>query len=94
MGKTLNSVVLSKTLTISECTDGFWLWDETRRMNLAMKAESTEAALVEAITYYQRRMADVESSYNSLKSRVESFVESVRDDEDDYHYCERCGSSS
>lgn len=94
MSRTLNSVVLSKTITISQCTDGFWLYDSSRGMNLSMKAESSEAALLEAIGYYQRRLSDIESSYNSLKSRVESFVESVRDDEDDYHYCERCGTSS
>lgn len=94
MGKTLNSVVLSKTLTISECTDGFWLWDETRRMNLSMRAKSIEAALVEAIGYYQRRFQEVQNNYNSLKAKVDHFVGQVTDHDCGDYYCNRCGSSS
>lgn len=94
MSKVISEKDLSATLSLSECSDGFWLWDETRQMNLAMKSKSPESALVEAITYYQRRLKEVESDYKSLKAKVESFIGEVASDEDDeYFYCDRCGTS-
>lgn len=93
MAKVINSVVLSSSVTITQCTDGYWLWDDTRKMNLAMKAESSEAALMEALEYYQRRLTEVESNYNSLKAKVDHFVGQFEDDNDS-HYCDRCGSYS
>lgn len=38
MGK---HTTLTKTLTLSECSDGFWLYDETRGMNLSMRARTS-----------------------------------------------------
>lgn len=37
MGKHINSTKLTETLTLSECSDGFWLYDKTRGMNLSMR---------------------------------------------------------
>jgi hypothetical protein len=67
---------LSDTLHLADCHDGFWLYDDTRGMNLSMRAKTTEEAFVEALTYYQRRLKEVEGYYSSLKSRVDLFVES------------------
>ncbi len=94
MSKVINSRKLSETISIAECTDGFWLYDELRGMNLSMKAKSAEAALFEALEYYQKRFQEVQSNYNSLKAKVDHFVGQVADDEDDDHYCDRCGSSN
>lgn len=93
MAKVLNSKKLSDTISIAECTDGFWLYDETRGMNLSMQAKSSEAALFEALEYYQERFQEVQNNYNSLKAKVDHFVGQFAD-EDDSHYCDRCGSSS
>jgi hypothetical protein len=65
---------LSDTLTMSECHDGFWLYDYTQGMNLSMKAKTREAALLEALTYYQRRFKQVDSAYQDLRARVDDFV--------------------
>lgn len=52
---------MSKTNKINDTTrltltkSGYWLWDENRGMNLAMRAPTPEAALTEALEYYQRR---------------------------------------
>jgi hypothetical protein len=54
MAKTISHEILSETVAITECTDGLWLYDKTRGMNLAMRAKSRDAAFLEAITYYQR----------------------------------------
>lgn len=83
---------LSPTLSISECNSGFWLYDETRGMNLAIKANTEQAAYVQALEYYQRRLQEVENDYKNLKAKVDHFVGQVSDEED--HYCERCGSYS
>jgi hypothetical protein len=94
MSKVLNSKKLSATISIAECTDGFWLYDETRGMNLSMRAKSSEAALFEALEYYQERLKEVENNYKSLKAKVDHFVGQFEEDEIDSHYCERCGSYS
>jgi hypothetical protein len=67
---------LSDTLHLADCHDGFWLYDDTRGMNLSMRAKTAEEAFVDALTYYQRRLKEVEGYYSSLKSRVDLFVES------------------
>lgn len=93
MSKVIRHEKLSPTLSISECNDGYWLYDDTRGMNLAMQAKTEQAAYVQALEYYQRRLQEVESNYKSLRSKVDHFVGQVADDDDD-HYCERCGSYS
>lgn len=73
------------TLTLSQLTDGWWLWDATRQMNLSMHAPSPEEAFIETISYYQRRLTQVEEELKTLKLKVEAFVEEVHkcpDDED------------
>ena len=52
MSKVINHKELSPTLSMSECTDGFWLYDDTRGMNLAMREKTEEAAYIEALEYY------------------------------------------
>lgn len=82
MGKTIHAIKLSETLNLAECTDGWWLYDQTRGMNLAMKAKTSTDAFVEALTYYQRRLAEVERAHSSLKEKVDAFVAQFHDDED------------
>lgn len=95
MSKVIKYNVLSKSLSISECTDGFWMYDETRGMNLAMRAKTAEAAYLEALEYYQERLTEVEEDYKSLKAKVDHFVgQFVEDNDEDGHYCDRCGSYS
>lgn len=95
MSKVLNHKVLSDTLAISECKDGWWLYDKTRGMNLSMKAESSEAAFLEALQYYQKRAQRIENDYKNLKAKVDHFVGQFADEnEDESHYCDRCGTSS
>lgn len=80
MSKVISSEKLSETLTISEFKDGWWLYDKTRGMNLGMREESREKALLSAIKYYQDRLLTVEDEHADLRSRVDSFVEQFTDD--------------
>lgn len=71
---------LSKTLSLSEYQSpksghfGFWLYDETRGMNLSMRAKTERDAFVEALHYYQLRLANVEKEHASLTDKVNTFV--------------------
>lgn len=75
---------LSETLTLSECRDGFWLYDETRGMNLAMRAKTKDAAFLEALDYYQNRLLRVEKEYNDLSKKVEAFVGQFATDDESF----------
>jgi hypothetical protein len=61
---------------------GWWLWDETRGMNLAMRAKTEQDAFVEALEYYQERLLKVEQEHKDLRKAVEAFVEQVTEQED------------
>ncbi len=82
MGKLIASTRLSETLSLSECSDGFWLWDKTRQMNLSMKAKTPTDAFVEALHYYQGRLTEVEQKYRDMKTKVDAFVAQFVDEED------------
>lgn len=80
-------IELSKTLSMcwyppTSGHHGFWLYDETRGMNLAMRAKSEQDAFVEALEYYQERLKEVESNLHSLLTKVDAFVAQVADDPD------------
>lgn len=83
MGKHINSTKLTETLKLSECSDGFWLYDKTRGMNLSMRAKTTQDAFVECISYYQKRLAEVENEHRELTAKVEAFVSQFMEGDDD-----------
>ena len=81
--KLISQKTLSDTLTISHLVDGHWLHDDVAGMNLAIKAKTEEAAFVEAITYYQRRTARLDTELNELRAKVTSFLEQFKDTDED-----------
>ena len=74
---------LSETLHMAEYHDGFWLYDDTRGMNLSMRAKTKDDAFVKALSYYQARLKKYEDMYSCLSSRVNLFVESFNTENDD-----------
>ncbi len=79
MGQKPSSIEeLSETLSLCEFKDGgakgFWLYDTTRGMNLAMRAESKSDALLDALEYYQDRLATVEKEHSELLAKVNHFL--------------------
>ena len=74
MSKVIATTDLSDTLTLTEYQHGFWLWDETREMNLAIKAKTLVDAFVEALHYYQERLTQVEAAHKHLRAKVDAFV--------------------
>lgn len=59
---------------MSEYKEGYWLYDDTRGMNLAIGAPTKEAAYLGALAYYQKRLTEVETMYKALKAQVAAFV--------------------
>ena len=74
---------INETTELSECADGFWLYDKRRGMNLGMRADSEKAALIEALEYYQERLPEVEAENKRLSGCIESFLENLGIDHED-----------
>jgi hypothetical protein len=71
------------TIELSQGKNGFWLYDQTRGMNLSMKAPSEQQAFADAVMYYQNRLMEVEKDYLALKTLVETFVKQINYDDAD-----------
>ena len=84
MSKVLTHTQLTDTLGLTECTNGFWLYDKTRGMNLAMRKDTESEAFTSALEYYQRRLAEKEHAYKELASKVDAFVSQFCEDDDDW----------
>ena len=82
MAKAISHEILSGSVAITECADGWWLYDKTQGMNLAMRAESRDQALMQAIGYYQRRLSEVETAHRCLSGRVDAFVRQFVEEQD------------
>jgi len=68
---------LTDTISLAEQKNGFWLYDKTRGINLAMRADTERAAFLEALSYYQRRTEEVETKLRALETLVEAFNEAT-----------------
>lgn len=86
--KAIRTIKLTDTLSISECKDGYWLYDKTRGMNLAMRVKAEQDAYVEAITYYQKRCAEIEQKKKKLYDSVNNFIDSLSDNDEVYMPCD------
>ncbi len=82
MGKAIKNVFKLETLTLTECTDGYYLYDYILGMNISMRAKTEQAACIEALLYYQKRLKKVKSDYKKLNDKVESFLSQFK--EEDY----------
>jgi len=82
MTRAIKTEDLTVSISLSECNDGFWLYDSTRGMNLSMRAKTRDAAFIEALEYYQKRLTKVESDYQEMKDKVDKFVSLFSDNED------------
>ena len=83
MSKCINSYDLSDTLSIYECRDGWYLWDETRGRNLSMREASPIEAVAEALAFYQKRLKCTEYALKSLRGNVDVFVRGFVSEEGD-----------
>jgi hypothetical protein len=74
MTKTIRTVFKIDTLSLHECEDGYYLYDYVIGMNLSMRAKTEQEALIEGLTYYQKRLKEVKLEYRKLSDKIENFV--------------------
>ena len=74
MSKVIKKVFKIDTLSLHECTDGYYLYDYVVGMNISMRAKTEQDAYIEALLYYQKRLQQVENDYKVLNDKVESFL--------------------
>jgi hypothetical protein len=74
---------MKPSFEISKQKNGFWLYDHTRKMNLSVGAQTEQLAFIEAIHYYQKRLAKVESELSTLQMKVDDFVSQFQENDND-----------
>jgi len=82
MGKVIRNVFKSDTLTLTECTDGYYLWDKVAGFNIAIHAKSEQQALIDGLDYYQRYHSKLQKEHKELINKVESFLCKFERDDD------------
>ena len=81
MSKVIRKVFKIDTLSLHECTDGYFLYDFVIGMNISMRAKTEQDAYIEALLYYQKRLVAVKTDYKNMKDKVESFISQFAEDE-------------
>ncbi len=76
-------IIEGDKFNLVKCKDGFWLYDDTRGMNLAMRAETERAAFIEALEYYQERTAEVEAALKKIQQAADLFIQTIAPEESD-----------
>lgn len=74
MSKVVRKVFKNDTLSLHECTDGYYLYDYVIGMNISMRAKTEQDAFIEALTYYQEKLKTSTKAYKDLYAKVESFI--------------------
>lgn len=83
MGKAIRNVFKIETLSLVECTDGYYLYDTVIGMNLSMRAKTEQDACIEALLYYQKKLSISKSAYKDLNDKVDNFIYQFVDRQDD-----------
>lgn len=79
--KVIRKVFKIDTLSLHECTDGYYLYDYVVGMNISMRSKTEQDAYIEALLYYQRRLVEVKTDYKTLNDKVETFLSQFGDDD-------------
>lgn len=70
----IKSVFKTDTLVLTECTDGYYLWDKVAGFNIAIHAKTEQEALIDGLKYYQTYHSKLKKDYKELNDKVESFL--------------------
>lgn len=70
-------ILKTDNITLSKGKDGFWLYDKSRGMNLAMRGKTEQEAFISALNYYQKRLTKVEIEFKNLENKVNNFINSL-----------------
>ena len=78
MKNNISSEKINNVTTLTKRRNGYWLYDENRGMNLAMRAKDEKSALVFALEYYQGRLVEVERENAGLHKHIDIFLEGLQ----------------
>ena len=82
MGKVIREVFKIETLSLHECTDGYFLYDYVIGMNLSVRAKTEQDAYIEALLYYQKNLQESKKRYRELDNKVQNFISQFERDDD------------
>ena len=82
MSKVIRKVFKIDTLSLHECTDGYYLYDYVVGMNIAMRPKTEQDAYIEALLYYQKKLQEVKKDYKELDNKVQNFLSQFDREED------------
>ena len=80
MSKIIRKVFKIDTLSLHECTNGYFLYDYVIGMNISMRAKTEQDAYIEALLYYQKKLKEVKNDYKVLNNKVENFISQFAED--------------
>lgn len=80
MAKFIKEIFKNDNFSLSECSDGFYLYDYIREMNIAMRAKNEQEAYIEALIYYQKRLSILEYNHRDLQKKVQAFISQFVDE--------------
>jgi hypothetical protein len=77
MSKVIRKVFKTDTLSLHECSDGYYLYDYVLGMNVSMRASTEQDAFIDTILYYQRKLTETKTEFKNLKNKVDNFINQV-----------------
>ena len=83
MKKAIKHVFKTNKFQLSECSDGFYLYDYVQGYNIVMRAKTEQEACIEALEWYQKRLNIAKEDYKTLSNKVDSFLKQFIDEDDD-----------
>jgi hypothetical protein len=82
MGKAIRNVFKTDRLILTECTDGYYLWDHVAGFNIAIHAKSEQQALIDGLNYYQSYHSKLKKEHKDLNDKVQNFLSQFERDDD------------
>jgi len=82
MVKWIRNIFKTDTLSLDECTDGYYLYDTVVGMNIAMRAKTEHDAVIKALLYYQKSLQEAKVNYKTLDDKVQNFLSQFDRDDD------------
>lgn len=82
MAKAIRNVFKFDTISLTECNDGYYLYDYVVGMNISMRAKTEQDACIEALLWYQKKLDVVKLDYKILNDKVQNFLSQFDREED------------
>lgn len=82
MAKFIKHVFKTNCFSLSECTDGYWMYDYIEGLNISMRAKTEQEACYEALVWYQKKYLKLKAKHKLLEDKVKNFMSQFEDEND------------